>query len=532
MTDTAYAWLPRITMSGSDDDSGRVIVSCESGPFIRTSSQVADVLRLAQGAFPSVDPNEIASTLGASRESIETVLASVGASPALTRASVPSRRALEFRRPLSLQLTLFDPSALLTRVPFVSAVVRSRAWWVSQVGLAVIGALVLIGVAITPDSPLHRPMTAAQYVGVFVALFLAVFVHEFAHAATLVAFGGRSHRLGVMLFYLAPAFFCDVSDAWRLRPERRVQVALAGITAQGAVAAVAALVALFLPPDVAVGWDVFAVLCLVYALFNLVPFVKLDGYIALVGHFDRPNLRAQALQAFRSGAGRTLLGTRAGDTTGQNDDGRRPSVELILFGAACWLLPIVLVAGAGLAVNAYLASWGAFGAWITLAVFTVIGLLGAVLLVRAARRALTRPPSRTRSAAAIVVGGIVVAGLIGWLPLPQQVTGGVTTRGDSRVLVLAGTTSTIPVGTDLTVYRSAVFPSRPLTRATVTGTDQPCSVPLEAVAPMTGTRLTADAHCFATDAPRDLPENTLAVVTTRGVPLAQQLTYLFGRAAG
>ena len=36
------------------------------------------------------------------------------------------------------------------------------------------------------------------------------FFHECAHGLTCKHFGGGVHRMGFMLVYLSPAFFCDV----------------------------------------------------------------------------------------------------------------------------------------------------------------------------------------------------------------------------------------------------------------------------------------------------------------------------------
>lgn len=529
MSRPEHAWLPRIKLSDPVVGSGRIIVSADNLPFIRISDDVARVLSLAQGSFPNVDVGSIASALGTSSELVEATLRTVGASPALVHQLPRANKRLQFRAPFSVQLTLFNPSALLARVPFIVGAVRNRWWWRSQVAVSVVGVVLLLLVAITPDSPLHRPMTGAQYVVVFAALFLTAFIHEFAHALALTAFGGQSHRLGVMLFYLAPACFCDVSDAWRLPPERRVRVALAGVLAQTAVAAVAAFVALLVTPSVAVAFDVFAVLCLAYGLVNLVPLVKLDGYIALVGHLDRPNLRATAVQAFRSSMARALLGERTGLSAERLPRGGRVPIELILFGFGCAVFPVVLVAGAGLAVNTYLASWGAFGAWITLGVFALIALIGIVLFGRGAARIVRRANSIVRGLIVVTAAGAVVVATIVALPLPQQVTGGVLDTAQGPVLAIAGATSTIPTGSRVTLYRSAVFPSRQVGTAIVTGSETSCLVPLDAIAPMTGTGLQAKARCFPVATSADLSPATVAVIASDGVPLARQIHFLVNR---
>jgi putative peptide zinc metalloprotease protein len=384
-----------------------------------------------------------------------------------------------------------------------------------------VGTIVLLFMAITPDSPLHRPMTAGQYIGVFIALLLTVFVHELAHAVVLIGYGGQTHRLGVMLFYLAPAFFCDVSDAWRLPPAQRSRVAIAGILAQTTVAALAGLTSLFLPPSVGVAFAVFAVLCLIYGIVNLIPLVKLDGYIALIGVLDSPNLRAQAIEAFHTALVQPSSWRAASQT--------RVHGGLILYGLACAMFPLVLVMSAGLAVNSYLASWGLFGAWATAAVFVVIAGIGLVVLWRGVRRSLTSAGSSVLGMGVVVVtaAGCVAAAFL--VPLPQHAVGGVIGGGGDPVLAIASATSDIPEGTRIAVYPSAVFPSQQIATAHVVGPARSCVVPLEAIAPMVGSGLNADAQCYSIKSSENVSRTNVAVLEGEGIPLASQLIELVDR---
>jgi putative peptide zinc metalloprotease protein len=521
MTDAPNLWLRRIDLSESPDASDRYIVSVGQTPFARVSATVADILRHAQRDLPTVDVEGIAASMGLDAREVTRTLTTIGASPAVRATERRTRSRVQFRAPFAIQLTLFDPSALLGGVPALGRLTRSAWWWRIQFGLSAAGAVVLLFMAITPDSPLHCPMTVGQYIGVFVALFLTVFVHEVAHAMVLIGYGGRTHRLGVMLFYLAPAFFCDVSDAWRLPPAQRWRVVIAGILAQTTVAALAGLISLFLPSSVGVAFAVFAALCLIYGIVNLIPFVKLDGYIAIIGFLDSPNLRTHAIEAFHT----ALM--RPSTWRGANRTDVRTG--LILYGLACAVFPAVLVVSAGLAVNSYLASWGAFGAWATSAVFVVIAGLGLVVLWRMVRRSLTSAGSSILGLGVVVVtaAGCVAAAFL--VPLPQQAVGGVITTGGDPVLAIANATSHVPEGTLVAVYASAVFPSQQIATAQVVGRARSCVVPLETIAPMVGSGLRADAQCYSITSSANVSGTTVAVLEGEGTPLASQLVTLVDR---
>ena len=102
----------------------------------------------------------------------------------------------------------------------------------------VIGTLLLMCLALLL-SMIHLPEVTSytlytlreHYLAIFLAATLIGFSHEFAHGLTCKAFGGRVPEVGVlMIYYLLPALYCNVSGAY-LIPERnrRLWVILAGI---------------------------------------------------------------------------------------------------------------------------------------------------------------------------------------------------------------------------------------------------------------------------------------------------------------
>lgn len=106
-----------------------------------------------------------------------------------------------------------------------------------------------------------------------------------------------------MLFYFRPAFYCDANDAWRLPTRRaRFAVAAAGIKANlgcAVLLAVTLIAWMRTDSDVTLLKQVvleLALINVITAVMNLIPFVKLDGYWMLATAMGRPNLRAEAVQ--------------------------------------------------------------------------------------------------------------------------------------------------------------------------------------------------------------------------------------------
>jgi putative peptide zinc metalloprotease protein len=523
MTETDYTWLTKIRLASITDDSGRVIVSGEAGPLVRTSGRVADILQRAILAYPNVDAIRIARDLGDTPKSVEDVLESIGALPALSRTARVSSKRVQFRKPFSIQLTLLDPSRILRAAPLLPILARTSAVWWGSLLLSVLGVLFLIAYMVSPDSSVHQPLSLSQYVGVFVGLFLSTLVHEFAHATVLVAYGGSSKRLGVMLFYLTPAFFCDVSDAWRFAPRVRVKVALAGVVAQCTVASIALIVGTFLKGETRETFVIFGVLCYIYALFNLVPLVKLDGYIALIGYMDRPNLRADAMAAVRGKCADILL------LDGSRSKRRQEAPGFLLYGALCILFPVLLVAGVALSVNSYLSSWGNAGAWMTLVVFVLVAALGMVRAARIVVGVWRAGAARGRAMVFCAASSLVLLWGVIALPLPSTVSGGIFTVHGNPMFVVAGSTVSVLPGAQISVYSSSVFPSTRLGTAEVAGGPSACLVPLEAVTPMTGTNLRASAQCYPVSGLPRLPRTTVALLHSTSTTLADQFRFLANR---
>jgi putative peptide zinc metalloprotease protein len=200
---------------------------------------------------------------------------------------------------LYLRLKVFDPDHLLERaLPRLKFLFTRQFAWFS-IGTILLAALVTI----TSWHELHHSFARLYRFETIVLAwftFLAIVIgHEFSHGLTCKRFGGKVHEIGLLLIYLQPAMYCNVSDAW-LFPEKRKRllVTLAGAWFEIFCWAVATLLWRLTDPATVVNF-----LCLVVAttlgiksLFNLNPLIKLDGYYLLSDFLEIPNLRRNAFQ--------------------------------------------------------------------------------------------------------------------------------------------------------------------------------------------------------------------------------------------
>src|SRR5439155_17673328 len=121
----------------------------------------------------------------------------------------------------------------------------------------------------------------------------------FAHGLTCKRFGGEVHDLGFLLIYFMPSFYTNVSDAW-LFPEKakRLWVGFAGPYFEVFLWALATLAWRVTDVDTRINYAALLVMTLsgIKTLFNLNPFIKLDGYYLLSDYLELPNLRKRSFR--------------------------------------------------------------------------------------------------------------------------------------------------------------------------------------------------------------------------------------------
>ncbi|MDX3854085.1 daptide biosynthesis intramembrane metalloprotease [Streptomyces sp. AK02-01A] len=439
------------------EDAPWVIQRGEHKHF-RTSEDLARMVRLLDG---SRDHDQLAAELGApwTPGHIDRAVRNLADSQLLQDGRPTARvRRIRFAGPLTIQFTLLKPERMLRALTPLIRPLGHRAVVGSAAVVALLGVLVLAASGATLGAALSRPMPLWAYASVMLGVVLTTAVHEVAHGAVLTHHGGRPSRMGFMLFYMSPAFFCDVSDGWRLpSPRQRVQVALAGIGVQAVSAGAAALAA----PAVPAGSvrDTLLLVSLVNyltCLVNLVPLVKLDGYIALMSHLDISHLREKSMTDARRWIARLLLGGRYE----RELPGRGWAVP---YGVACLIFPLYLVSTALTLWSGILQRLGVVGS-----VLMVCGLgyllwrlgKGATTLVGDALRAGARPVR-------IVAAGLLTATALGLaatlVQIPATISAGYTTNRDGSLSLLVaegGSAFELTEGTTVTLRRSGLL-SRP-----------------------------------------------------------------------
>jgi len=122
----------------------------------------------------------------------------------------------------------------------------------------------------------------ADIVEFWVLILFVGFIHECAHGLACKHTGGEVHRMGFLLMYLSPCFFCDVTEAWAFGSKwQRIMTSSAGLWSELILCGFATITWWGLPPGGFVhelSYKIILIGGVAAVLINLNPLVKLDGY--------------------------------------------------------------------------------------------------------------------------------------------------------------------------------------------------------------------------------------------------------------
>jgi putative peptide zinc metalloprotease protein len=199
----------------------------------------------------------------------------------------------------TIKLIRLDPDAVLGRLeryaPAYRQFLAAVTLPVALFNLATLAMAASRAPQVTHDLQV-TPAIIAFYIP---AVLLAGALHELSHAMIARAHGVRVPAMGLMLLFLHPAFYADVSGI-SLLPNRssRLEVLSAGIKVNSILAALSSIAyACAHGTPLATYLLLFSLLNLTMVGVNLIPFIPFDGYFLFEELVDEPRFAANALQS-------------------------------------------------------------------------------------------------------------------------------------------------------------------------------------------------------------------------------------------
>jgi len=150
------------------------------------------------------------------------------------------------------------------------------------------------GIAGGLRSVLYHPMLL---LGVLASVVVATAFHEIGHASACRYGGARPGVMGAGLYLIWPAFYCDVTDAYRLDRPGRLRTDLGGVYFNG-IFALGAGLAYFATGEEALLLIAFIQHTIV--LQQLLPLLRFDGYYVLSDLTGVPDILSRIKPIFRS----------------------------------------------------------------------------------------------------------------------------------------------------------------------------------------------------------------------------------------
>ena len=132
---------------------------------------------------------------------------------------------------------------------------------------------------------------------VLASVVVATAFHEFGHASACRYSGGRPGVMGVGFYLVYPAFYCDVTDAYRLSRAGRLRTDLGGVYFNGIFALLAGGVFFATGQEAAL---LAAAVQHLILLQQLLPLMRFDGYYVLTDLTGVPDILSRIKPIFRS----------------------------------------------------------------------------------------------------------------------------------------------------------------------------------------------------------------------------------------
>jgi putative peptide zinc metalloprotease protein len=332
---------------------------------------------------------------------------------------------------------------------------------------------------------LTKPVDFVAVIALFAFMTIATTLHELGHALRAVRVGGCVRRIGLMLLYLSPAMFCDITDTWRLHKKDRVSTALAGGVATAAISGSIALAFIWSGGKSSV-LAALAVGMMAALALNLLPLVKYDGYIAWMTYLDIPYLRSKAMKAWKTRLAEFVGGTHYNAIPcNSKDESLERRKWVPVYGLLASAAPLVLLGLATGQLGHALSGLGLVG----LVCRSLLCLVILALAVRGGWQVIqvfrTTSIPLMRTAAAFFVMASCLVALLWCVTVRQTVTTSyyAVSAEQALIVVPVGGYEELQIGQTVTLARSGLLLTEYVTRGQIEMTPQIETLPALVLSP-------------------------------------------------
>lgn len=280
---------------------------------------------------------------------------------------------------------------------------------------------------------LGRIVTPKSLVYYAIAVTFAKILHELGHAYAARRYGVRVPTMGVAFLVMAPFFYTDTGETWKLGDRRKqLVIACAGMATE-LVLAVFATLFWALSPEGAAKHVFFVLASTTWVMtlaINASPFMRFDGYFVLSDLLNFPNLHERAAACAKWWLRKTFFGL--GGPVPEPVLSARQRAGLIVFAYVTWLYRLTVFLGIALLVyHLFFKLLGVFLMFVELIWFIALPIWREIHFLWQVRKSVHvgwRPAS-------VVV--LAFAAFVWMVPISNQVTAPAVLRAEQEFAVYA-----------------------------------------------------------------------------------------------
>lgn len=139
-------------------------------------------------------------------------------------------------------------------------------------------------------------LKSTSSIKIIVIVYISLILHELGHATAAKKCGIDAGKIGIGLYFISPVMFVDITNAWRVDHKKRVLIDIGGVYFQAITTIFLSMLALITSNKI---YYLCNVSISVMILYNMMPFLKLDGYWIFCDYFKISNVSSNAFQVIK-----------------------------------------------------------------------------------------------------------------------------------------------------------------------------------------------------------------------------------------
>ena len=229
---------------------------------------------IVENLMNGLSPEDIAKKTNVNLDLVERIIAALKENCVITE---EQRKRHKFN-PFYIRIPLFDANRILDYI--LSVFFRNRI--INRIYASIILFMVIGGVVLSvvrSNTYLKVESVKSEtvvYLAVYIAQFITIIFHEMAHGLACNYYGGHAGKIGVALIGFNPAMFCEISSIREFKEKyKKVICCAAGLTVNASSLFLLNVADIIYPTKFN---KMMILINILNIIFNLLPFIRLDGY--------------------------------------------------------------------------------------------------------------------------------------------------------------------------------------------------------------------------------------------------------------